>query len=276
MNDSIVEKLSKIEREVKRQNVSDDTNRCLQLLEALIDYFSDNSFGINFYTEAALEVAIYRARAEDVSRARQDSIIIDELRRSNEAHKHRADYFEQICTDLKTSIAKNQTEISSLSLTVLKHQRNYEAGQTELIRIKKDLEECQKVNASLVSSISSQDRATTAENAKLKAKMESLTKSEKDYSDAFKSTKRKLQLCRRQHQELLGLSEMDSPMGSELDTSSLTWEKEALVTNTFAGLLLAADGTSSHTTVELLASGISGESLCIDLNFDLSDANCMV
>jgi len=276
MNDSIVEKLSKIERDVKRLNVSEDTSRCLQLIEALIDYFSDISSGINLYTESALEIAVYRARAEDVSRAHQDSIVIEELRRNNQAHKHRADYFEQICTDLKTSIAKNQTEISSLSLTVLKHQRNYEAGQTELARIKKELEECQKVNTSLVSSISTQDKATIVENAELKARMYSLTKSEKDYSDAFKSTKRKLQLCRRQHQELLGMSEMESPMGSELDTSSLTWERDTLGEDTFAGLCIATDGSVSHTTLHLVGSGISGEPLCDDLDFDLSDANCLV
>jgi len=203
MNDSIVEKLAKIRREVQVHSISEDTNRCIQLIEALIDYFSDRSVGINFYTEAALEVAIYRARAEDVSRAHQDSIIIEELKRTNQAHKHRSDYFEQVCSDLKVSIGKYQTEISSLSLTVIKHQRNYEAGQTELVRVKKELEELKKVNDSLVTSISHQDRASVEENSKLKARVESLTKSERDFSDAFKSTKRKLLLCRRQHQDLL-------------------------------------------------------------------------
>jgi hypothetical protein len=114
------------------------------------------------------------------------------------------------------------------------------------------------------------------ENAQLKAKIESLTKSEKDYSDAFKSTKRKLQLCKRQHQELLGLSETESPMGLELDTSSLIWEGETLGAGTTAGLLLAADGTTSRTMAMMIPHGQSGESLCIDLNFDLSDANCLI
>jgi len=245
-------------------------------VDYLFDYVEDPLSELNIYTPADLDVAIYKARASDSERLKESSIIIEELKKVSAAHKHRADHFERVCSEHLTCITRYQTEISSLSLTVIKHQRNSEASQSELTKMKREFEELTKVNSTLAASISHKDRASTLENAALKARVDSLQKSADDYSDAFKSTKRKLLLAKRQHMDLLGMADPESPMGQELDTASLEWGSQGLAPDTDVGSLLSSDGTAQAIIFRRLSFEMSGESDYGMIGLDLSDANCLM
>jgi len=106
--------------------------------------------------------------------------------------------------------------------------------------------------------------------------VDSLQKSADDYSNAFKSTKRKLLLAKRQHMDLLGMADTESPMGQELDTSSLEWGDQGLLPDTDVGSLLSTDGVSQDVIFKRLTLETSGVSDCETIGLDLSDANCLL
>lgn len=272
----ILESLSKLQDSISASKSIPNKSRCTAIISNLADYIEDPSTELKFYTTADFEVAIYRARSSDIEKLKESSVIIDELKKASAAHKHRADHFERVCSEHLTSISRCQTEISSLSLTVIKHQRNSESSQAELNKVRREYEEVMKVNSTLAASISSQDRASTIENAELRAKLDSLQKSADDYSNAFKSTKKKLQLSRRQHMDLLGMADAESPMGQELDTASLEWGSDGLTAATPVGLLLSTDGSTQEVVYRRITSSTSIESDCNIFGLDLSDANCLV
>jgi len=276
MTAKVLDKIAKLQSALSLSKGIPNVSRCLSIVDSLSDYIEDPTSELKIYTSADLDVAIYRARASDSEKIKESSIIIEELRKVSSAHKHRADHFERVCNEHLTSITRYQTEISSLSLTVIKHQRNSEASQSELTKMKREYEEIQKVNSTLAASISSSDRVTTLENANLKSRLDSLQKSADDYSSAFKSTKRKLLLAKRQHMDLLGMADSESPMGQELDTSSLEWGNEGLSANTSVGCLLSTDGSEDQVTFRRLTFDISGGSDLSIAGLDLSDANCLV
>lgn len=276
MNKQILDYLAKARHSFRVSKGIPELERCTSLLDSLVDYIEDPSSELDIYTHTDLDIAIYRARSSDSEKIKELSIIVDELKRSSAAHKTRADHFERVCGEHVTTIVRLQTEVSKMSLTVIKHQRNSEASQSELNRMKREFEEVQKVNASMAASISSQERASTLENSTLKARVDSLQKSLDDYSNAFKSTKRKLVLARRQHMNLLGMSESESPMGQELDTTSLEWGDQGITEDTHVGSLLSSDGREQSVQYQMLTLNISGTDSCIDEMLDLSDANCLV
>jgi len=276
MTAKVLDNLSKLQSSLRAAKTIPNISRCLTILDNLFDYIEDPLTELNIYTSADLDVAIYKARASDSERLKESSIIIEELKKVSAAHKHRADHFERVCSEHLTCITRYQTEISSLSLTVIKHQRNSEASQSELTKMKREFEELTKVNSTLAASISHKDRASTLENAALKARVDSLQKSADDYSDAFKSTKRKLLLAKRQHKDLLGMADPESPMGQELDTASLEWGSQGLAPDTDVGSLLSSDGTSQAIIFRRLSFEMSGESDYGMIGLDLSDANCLM
>jgi len=276
MTEKVLDNLSKLQSNLRAAKTIPNIPRCIAVVDSLFDYIEDPLSELNIYTSADLDVAIYKARASDSEKLKESSIIIEELKKVSSAHKHRADHFERVCNENLTCITRYQTEISSLSLTVTKHQRNSEASQSELIKMKREFEEITKVNSTLAASISSKDRAYTLENAALKARMDSLQKSADDYSNAFKSTKRKLLLAKRQHMDLLGMADSDSPMGQELDTASLEWGSQGLEPDTDVGSLLSSDGTSQRVMFRRLSLEMSGGSDCGMIGLDLSDANCLL
>jgi len=276
MTAKILENLTKLQNSLRASKSVPGNARCLLILDTLADYIDEPATELNIYTSADLDVAIYKARSTDSEKIRELSIIVEELRKVSSAHKHRADHFERICSEHLTCITRYQTEISSLSLTVIKHQRNSEAAQSELTNMKREYEEISKVNSTLAASMSANDRAHTLENSTLKARVDSLQKSADDYSNAFKSTKKKLLLAKRQHTDLLGMADVESPMGQELDTSSLEWGDQGLDAATSVGSLLSTDGSMQEAMFRRVTLNISGESDYGMSRLDFSDANCLI
>jgi len=276
MTAKILERLSKLQDDLRASKFTPDISRCHSILGTVADYIKEPAAGLQIYTSADLDVAIYKARSSDSEKIKESSIIIEELRKISAAHKHRADHFERVCSDHLTCITRYQTEISSLSLTVIKHQRNSEAAHSELTKMKREYEEISKVNSMLAASISESDRETTLENSILKARVDSLTKSADDYSNAFKSTKKKLLLARRQHMDLLGMADTASPMGQELDTLSLEWGDQEPDAATDVGSLLSTDGSTQEITFRRLTLNISGGSDYGINGLNFSDANWLV
>lgn len=253
-----------------------ERGRCIAALDTISRYLEDTEGTLDLYTATDLDIAIYKARSKDVERIKESSIIIEELKKTSTAHKHRADHFERVCNDYTITIRKYQTENAKLTVTFSQNQKNLEATQAELNRLYQEHEKLKTTHQSLVASTSTSTRDYTRENAILRSRLESLQKSEMDYSNAFKSTKKKLQLAVRKHKDLLGMADMASPMGEELDTSYLVWDAEGLSGSAAASSLLAMDGTESMITTPIMILGTHGASSC-DINLiDLSDANCLV
>ena len=111
----------------------------------------------------------------------------------------------------------------------------------------------------------------------MKAELDTLQKSTKDYKAAFVSTKRKLQLAQQRHMNLLGMAEPLSPMGQELDSTTVSWTEEGLSAQQSFGSLLSTDGIMRTYPIEALRTAATTMSLESHINMsDLSDEACLL
>ena len=277
MNFLIASKLESTEREIKGLDDTIEKTRISSAIKAVCSYLRGIDDELAIYTASDLELELFRARAEDISKNRELTIRLEEFRREISTLKSRSSYFESQCNDYLRCIKQYQTEIASLSLTVHKHQKNFEASSTENAKMKVEIQELKTLNSTMADSISEDRRSATIENATMKAELDTLQKSTKDYKAAFVSTKKKLQLAHQRHMNLLGMAEPLSPMGQELDSTTVSWTEEGLSAQQSFGSLLSTDGIMRTYPIEALRTAATTMSLESHINMsDLSDEACLL
>ena len=277
MNLVIASKLETLEQDIKKLSDSFETAKAARAIKAICSHLRGVDGELSFYTLADFEVELYQARAVDIARNKELTIKLAEFRQEISALQARSSHFEAQCNDYLRCIKKYQSEISSLTSTVHKHQRNFEATSAENDKLKTEIQELKVLNTTMADSISEDRRTSMMENATMRAELNTLQKSTQDYKAAFASTRKKLQLTRQRHMNLLGMTEPLSPMGEELDSTSVTWTEEGLSAQQPFGLLLGSDGIARTVPAVLLGTAETTTSLESNINLDdLSDLACLL